>query len=407
MIVSGLAALLLQATLVVSPSGPWHRVGDAVAAAHPGDTVLVRAGEYAEPSIRITVPLVLLGEPGAVLDGEGMHGSLLVVARDVTVRGLTFRHTGSSFLEDRAALRLQGASDCVVADNRFDDTYFAIYLEKTDGCVVVANVITGRPGREVTTGNGVHSWGSAHLEVRGNTITGHRDGIYFEFTRHATVVGNTSHHNQRYGLHFMFSDSSSYLDNTFDANGTGVAVMYSRDVTLAANRFRDNRGPSAYGLLLKDIVDVRLEVNTFAGNTIAVVADGAERAMVRHNRFDDNGSAIRLLGSTSAATFTGNSFAGNAFDVVVNSRSSGVRFLGNWWEAYRGWDLDHDGRGDVPHHPVRLFSLLVARSEPALMLQRTLFVRLLDAAERAIPVLTPDQIVDPRPLMRPVTGGGR
>jgi nitrous oxidase accessory protein len=83
-----------------------------------------------------------------------------------------------------------------------------------------------------------------------------------------------------------------------------------------------------------------------------------------------------------------------------------VRFTGNWWQAYRGWDLDHDGRGDVPHHPVRLFSLLVARSEPALMLQRTLFVRLLDAAERAIPVLTPDQVVDPRPLMRPATGGG-
>ncbi len=401
-----LAALALQATLVVSPDGPWRRVGDAVAVARAGDTVLVRAGIYAEPLIRVSVPIVLVGLPGAVLDGEGAHGSLVIAADGVTVRGLGFRHTGTSYLEDRAALRVEEVADCAIIGNRFDETFFAVYLQKTDHCLVADNVITGHPGREVTTGNGIHSWGSAHLVIRGNTVRGHRDGIYFEFTRHATVQGNVSRDNMRYGLHFMFSDSSAYLDNTFADNGTGVAVMYSRDVALAANRFLDNRGPSAYGLLLKDIVDVRLEGNTFARNTSALVADGAERAMVRHNRFDANGTAVRLLGSTSDATFAANSFAENAFDVVVNSRGRGTRFAGNWWQAYRGWDLDHDGRGDVPHHPVRLFSLLVARAEPALMLQRTLFVRLLDAAERAIPVLTPDQVVDPAPLMHPATAGG-
>lgn len=401
----GMVMLAIQATLVVSPAGPFREVAAAVAAARPGDTVLVRAGTYVEPEIRVATPLVIAGEPGAILDGEGRHGILVIAAPRVTVRGLVLRHTGSSFVDDRAAIRVEETSDCAIVANRLEDTFFAVYLQRTTGCLVEGNVILGRPGREVVTGNGIHSWGSERLVVRGNRIAGHRDGIYFEFTRHAEVDGNVCQGNRRYGLHFMFSDSSTYRDNTFAANGTGVAVMYSHRVALLGNRFRDSRGPTAYGLLLKDLVDSRIEGNTFDRNTTALVADGADRAQVARNRFVGNGTAVRLLGSTRAARFTANDFTGNAFDVVVNARGTSASFTGNWWASYAGWDLDHDGVGDVPHHPVRLFSLLVARSEPALMLQRSLFVRLLDAAERALPVLTPQAVVDPRPRMRPADAG--
>ncbi len=396
--------LAIQATLVVSPTGPYRTVAAAVDAARAGDTVRVRAGVYAEPEIRIGTPLTLMGEPGAVLDGQGRHGILVVAAPRVTIRGLLLRRTGSSYVDDRAAIRVEEASDCAILDNRLEDTFFAIYLQRTSGCTVAGNVILGRPGREVVTGNGIHSWGSERLVVRDNRIAGHRDGIYFEFTRHAEVDGNVCQGNRRYGLHFMFSDSSTYRDNTFAANGTGVAVMYSHLVTLVRNRFRDSRGPTAYGLLLKDLVDSRIEENVFSRNTTALVADGADRAVVGRNRFVGNGTAVRLLGSTRTARFVDNDFTGNAFDVVVNARGTSATFAGNWWASYVGWDLDRDGTGDVPHHPVRLFSLLVARSEPALMLQRSLFVRLLDAAERALPVLTPQAVVAPRPRMRPVDG---
>lgn len=402
-----MALLSLQSTLVVSPSSPWRHVADAVAAARPGDTVLVRPGTYTEPAVLIDKSLVLLGEPGAVLDGEGQHGLLVVAAANVTVQGLGFRNTGASFIEDRAALLVREVGDCTISDNHFDDTFFAIYLQKAHGCLVTGNTITARPGREVTTGNGIHSWGSEYLTVRGNTVRGHRDGIYFEFTRHATVTANRSEANSRYGLHFMFSDSSTYADNSFTANGTGVAVMYSGHINMTGNTFNRNRGMSSYGLLLKDVTDVQLNRNTFANNTTALVADGANRLMATTNEFRDNAWAIRLLASTDAANFEDNAFKRNTFDVAVNSRrTSAATFSDNWWDSYRGWDLDRDGIGDVPHHPVRLFSLLVARAEPALLLQRSLFVRLLDATERAMPMLTPDAVVDSTPRMRPPASVG-
>jgi nitrous oxidase accessory protein len=97
--------------------------------------------------------------------------------------------------------------------------------------------------------------------------------------------------------------------------------------------------------------------------------------------------------------FSRNRFLGNAFDVSTNSRSSSSRFSENYWGAYEGYDLDRDGYGDVPFRPVRLFALLVEQYPPAIILMRSAFVDVLDLAERVMPVLTPETLVDEHPLM--------
>lgn len=396
-----------QAVIEVRRDGAFPTIAAAVAAAPAGATVRVSAGVWREATITVARPLTLVGDAGAVLDGEGVRELMVIQAAGVTVRGFTFRNTGYSHREDRAALHLDGARDCLVAENRFEDTFFAIYLAQVEGCTIRDNIIIGVPGTESAMGNAIHAWNSRHVQILGNRTEGHRDGIYLEFTRHATVAANVSRHNLRYGLHFMYADSSSYTGNTFRANGSGVAVMYTRQVLMRDNIFADNHGPTSYGLLFKEIADATLEGNRFLGNTTGLMADGAERVRVTGNTFADNGWAIRLFASTSGGVFTGNSFLANAFDVAVNGRSTAATFRGNWWDAYRGWDLDADGTGDVPHFPVRLFALLVERAPVAMLLQRSLFVRVLDAAERTIPVLTPRGVVDVAPLTHRPTAEGR
>ncbi len=120
------------------------------------------------------------------------------------------------------------------------------------------------------------------------------------------------------------------------------------------------------------------------------------------NDFTRNGWAIKLLANSENSRFTANNFEGNTFDVATNSRRAYSEFEGNWWSEYRGYDLDRDGVGDVPHRPVRLFSLLVERNEPSLILLRSFLVGLLDAAEAVIPALTPATLTDRSPLMEPV-----
>jgi nitrous oxidase accessory protein len=58
--------------------------------------------------------------------------------------------------------------------------------------------------------------------------------------------------------------------------------------------------------------------------------------------------------------------------------------------------------GDVPHRPVRLFALLVQRTPAALVLLRSVFVDVLEVAERVAPVLTPQTLIDENPMMREI-----
>jgi nitrous oxidase accessory protein len=92
--------------------------------------------------------------------------------------------------------------------------------------------------------------------------------------------------------------------------------------------------------------------------------------------------------------------------VGTNSANATSEFSGNYWDRYSGYDLDHDGVGDVPFAPVRLFALIVQQNQPTLILLRSFFVSLLDAAERVAPILTPPTMIDRAPLMRAPEGAG-
>jgi nitrous oxidase accessory protein len=106
------------------------------------------------------------------------------------------------------------------------------------------------------------------------------------------------------------------------------------------------------------------------------------------------------MASTESAELVGNVFAGNTFDVSTNSRGNANLLRGNYWDRYEGYDLNRDGIGDVPHRPVRLFSLIVERNEPTMLMLRSAIIALLDRAERLLPSLTPETLADAAPLMR-------
>ena len=389
-------------TLVVAPGTALATLGEAVARASAGDRIVVRAGIYREPLVTIDKPLVIEGDGDAILDGESAHAILTVAADDVTVRHLHFRDVGVSYTSDLAAVRVLAVRNCRIEDNLIERAFFGIYLAKSVGCRVLRNDIRGAARDETGSGNGIHLWAARDALIAENRVSGQRDGIYFEFVTHTVVRGNLSERNLRYGLHFMYSDDCRYLDNTFRYNHAGVAVMYTHRVLMAGNRFESNWGDAAYGLLLKEIDDSRVEGNEFVRNTVGLSADGANRLVASHNTFRSNGWAVRLVSSTDDARFERNNFFDNTFDIGMRGGETTTRFAGNYWDDYRGYDLDRNGVGDAPFHPVRLFSLIVAQNPPTLLLLRSPFVVLLDAVERAVPSLTPSSVVDDTPALTPI-----
>jgi nitrous oxidase accessory protein len=252
-------------------------------------------------------------------------------------------------------------------------------------CRVIDNEVRGKPGGEQESGNGIHLWSCRDITVTGNTVRGHRDGIYLEFANKSVIEHNTVEDNLRYGLHYMFSHDSAYRHNRFERNGAGVAVMYTRNVEMSSNHFANNWGSSAYGLMLKDMTDGRITGNTFERNSIAIALHGSNRMEIENNRFSENGWAIQIQRSSSDNTYRNNNFTGNSFDIAADGELDNNRFESNYWDKYEGYDLKRDGTGDVPFRPVSLYAVVVGRIPSSVLLLRSPVVHCSTRRRRLFP----------------------
>ncbi len=378
-------------------------IRQAIASAQAYDTIWVKNGYFIENQIVVSTPLSIIGENFPIIDAQYQNEIFTVKSDNVTIQGFHLMNVGKTSLIDWAAVKVLEARNVHVIGNHIENGYFAIYLSASQNCFVDGNVITGKPSEEQNTGNGVHAWKCDSLTIRNNRVNGHRDGIYFEFVTNSSIENNLSTGNIRYGLHFMFSHNDSYTDNTIRDNGAGVAVMYTRHVTMLRNHFDHNWGSAAYGLLLKDISDSQIENNTFNNNTVGIFMEGTSRTTVLHNQFNENGWAVRVQASCDDNHFVENNFTANTFDIATNGTMSLNSFSKNYWDKYEGYDLNHDGVGDIPFRPVSLFASIIEQMPHGLMLLRSFMVNLMERAEKIFPSLTPEDLMDNQPSMRPHT----
>lgn len=392
----------IQAEVIkVSTSGEINSIKKALEIASANDTILVDGGIYKEGNLLVNKAISLIGINNPILDGEEKNEILTIVSDGVLVKGFTLQNLKVDYIKDKAAIKIIESKWCKIINNTIKDTYFGIYLENSDSCRVENNLIKGKAERESSSGNAIHLWHSKASEIINNQVSGHRDGIYLEFANNSKIEGNISTGNLRYGLHFMFSNENKYLNNEFINNGAGVAVMYSKNIEMFDNKFKNNQGPAAYGILLKDITDSQIERNIFELNTIGILAEGSNRLQLVNNNFIRNGYALKIMGSCESLNFTGNNFIGNTFEIGTNTKNISSHTLkSNFWSSYQGYDLDNDGIGDVPHKPVKLFSYIVERVPSAVILIKSMFVDLIELAERVTPSLTPDHFADSNPRMK-------
>ena len=402
-VIAGLFAALESsgAELHVGTGQTFVSIKEAVRSAAAGDTIKVHGGTYAEGTITIDKPLTLEAIGHAMLDGALKDEIVTITASDVIMRGFTMRRGGRSSTKELAGIRIEGAKRVTLDRNKFDDCSFAIYLAKAHDCVLSRNTIEGKADKEVNSGNGIHLWNCSGVRISANRISSHRDGIYLEFAAESSVEDNVVQGNLRYGLHFMSAHDSRFRGNRFTRNGAGVAVMFSRHVEMSGNTFEYSWGGSAYGLLIKDLSDGRISGNSFHHNSTAIYSQGATRLLFARNEFRENGWALRVLANGEDNTFEENNFLRNTFDVGTNGQLSDHKFTHNYWDRYEGYDLNHDGRGDVPFRPVSLYSTLVETAPASVLLMRSPMMHLMDRAEKALPSLTPESVMDTSPAMRP------
>lgn len=393
--------LLFSNVLKVGKTEQYPTIKAAVAAAKSGDTIFVESGIYKEGNISIDKPLSLIGVGRPVLDGQMKYEILSFRANHIVLKGFKIINSGEDEIVNIGAVRLYDSHFSTIENNIFENNYFGIYIQRGYRCLIQNNKITSkRATSQERSGDGIHAWVSEELWIKNNYIEGHKDGIYLEKVVNSYVFHNYSKKNLRYGLHFMFANNNVYVNNTFDDNNAGVAVMYSNNVGMAGNSFINNWGDASYGLLLKDISFSKIKHNRFQNNTTAILLDGVTKIDFFKNDFENNGWGMKISSNCMENKIINNNFINNVFDVSTTGSMTMNDFKKNYWDKYEGYDLNKDKIGDVPFHPLSLYSVLVENNPAVMLLFRTFFVDLLDKTEKIIPSLTPENFVDQQPLMQ-------
>lgn len=389
-------------TITVCSSCPIKTIQGGIAQASEGDTVLVKKGIYNEVNIIIDKAITLLGENMPTIDGEDKGEIIKIVSNNVTVDGFKIINVGTSYTSDYAAVRVIKQDGFLIQNLELEKLFFGIYLEKSNNGKVLNNKIRGDAVNEYNSGNGIQIWYCKGVEVRGNTVENVRDGIYLEFSDNIIISHNLSKNNLRYGLHFMFSNNNNVINNVFETNGAGIALMFSKFMEVENNVIKKNWGTAAYGLLLKEVTDVNIKNNLFIENTVGITVEGSNRLEYSNNDFTSNGYALRVKGACYENHIINNNFLYNSFDISYNGRINNNKFDNNYWSNYTGYDLDKNGIGDVAYRPVKLFSYIVNRTPETIILMRSLFIDIIDFSEKVSPVFTPDDLMDNNPRMKPI-----
>lgn len=390
-------------TIFAGKNQLFNKIKTAIQSAQSGDTIIVLNGLYKEGNIVIDKPLTLMGKGFPILDGQKKFEILSIKSNNVSIEGFVVQHSGIATLDDPGGIKVYNSNHVTIKNNILEDNFFGIYIQYGKYCTVKDNKIKAYGIEEQQIGNGIHCWKCDSLLIIGNTITGHRDGIYFEFVTGSTIWRNISNKNIRYGLHFMFSNDDAYICNVFKNNGAGVAVMFTKRVKMFNNYFYENWGDAAYGILLKEISDSYIYSNHFENNTSGIYMEGTNRIIVEKNILKKNGWGMKIQASCMDNEIKNNNFLGNTFDISTNGSLVLNTFNTNYWDKYEGYDLNKDNIGDLPYHPLSLFSVIVEKNPPAMLLFRSFMVTLLDKSEKIIPSLTPDNFIDNSPLMHPLS----
>jgi nitrous oxidase accessory protein len=406
-----LAVLLLLAAAAVAEThrvgpGGHGTIGAALAAAAPGDTVVVAKGVYEERLV-IGKPVRLVGEGWPRIFGGYEGDVVLVQADDVEITGLEIAGSGRPMITSASGIKVR-ASKARIHGNRIVDNLFGVYLRECGDAVIEGNVIRGRAEDEVgVRGAGINLFDAHRNVVRGNEVSFVRDGVYFDHADNNLVDGN-EFFELRYGIHYMFCNANSFTGNVFRDSMGGAAIMYTEGLTFRGNRMIDNRrGINAFGLLLKDCRNSVAEGNAFVNNTRGVFLDNSHGNLLRKNLVAYNDIGVMLFASSLENRFTGNDFVGNLSTLLTVGRADAdwtPDGVGNHYSDYQGYDLDGDGTGDVEHRLQDAFEYLVG-SRPLLRLfLNSAVADALCAAERSFPLVPTSDERDRAPFLKPASG---
>lgn len=401
----GAVSSVTAASLAVGHDAQFQTIQTAIDAAQPGDIIQVQAGTYAG-NLVLNKQIILEGAGQPVLRGEGAGSVITTTADGCVIKGFVIEHSGGELSREDSGILLKSNNNRI-EDNELRDILYGIYFYSSHDNTIRRNHIHGRSElEEGDRGAGLHLWNSPGNIIEDNTISEMRDGLYVQSCNDNQIRRNRVS-NLRYGLHYMFSDRNIFEDNFFSNNVAGAAIMYSNHIEFRRNAFVHNRGFSSFGILFQECNELRAEENFIVDNATGIFMEALRQTSFRHNTIANNDVAIQMFSSSDANVFAENNFVNNLSPLQLIGRSTTTKWSengrGNFWSDYDGYDLNEDGRGDVPQKIQNVFEYLEGNYPRLRIFLDSPAARAMALAEKTFPVLRGSSEIDEAPLMKPVS----
>lgn len=399
-------ALLAATTWIVAPESRFATIESALAQAQAGDRIEVQTGRYRGPLV-VDKSVELVGIDWPIIDGGEVGTVVTLSAAGTRFSGFVVQGSGRDPDRDHSGIIVSGAGS-TVSNNRLREVLFGVFVSAAADSLIEGNDITGKAALDLgRKGDAIRLWYSPRVVVRNNTVRAARDVVawYSQDVR----IENNRIVDGRYGIHLMYDDGVEVRGNQLRHNSVGIYVMYSRRVEISGNDVRHHRGPSGYGLGLKDTDDVTITDNVLVDNRAGMFIDGTPftrgRALsVKRNLVAFNEEGMMLFPSVQDGLFEANTFWENGAQVALDrGQKSGCRWSGNFWSDQLSVDADGDGLAELPYHAEHTFEGLIDR-EPALrMLRYSPAAQALEMAGAMFPVVRPKaKLTDEHPAAEPL-----
>jgi nitrous oxidase accessory protein len=174
--------------------------------------------------------------------------------------------------------------------------------------------------------------------------------------------------------------------------------MGTKGAVVVGNIFSEGRDARSSGIVLFESEFCSVLRNSASGFASGLVTDEAKSCSVRGNTVSGNARGIVVQSACPGTRVASNAFEDNAQSVAGAGDAASIEWSeggrGNYWDDYKGYDLDGDGIGDAPYRRSRGFAALAAK-EPLLG------VFFGSPLQRAVDGLDPEaQALDARPQIR-------
>ncbi len=377
--------------------------------AKPGSVIKLKEDIY-YGDVVIKKPLTIDCQNKAIIDGEGKGHVITIEADNVTIKNCIIQNSGSQGWEMDSGIAVKKAKHITIVHNIIRNCLYGIQTKYMNYSLIAYNNISSKPYKQVgLRGDAIRLWWSHHDLLKGNYIHDSRDLIIW-FCRHDTIEDQTTVRS-RYGIHFMYSNFDKVINYRGDHNMVGIYDMYTTNVEIDNATITNNNTVTAIGLGLKDASNLVAKNITIEHCTRGVFIDESPYEPGMTCKFEN----IRFYFNTIAMDFNTditrnknifrhNDYVGNYKDIRVSGGMLNKRrgyWEENYWDRYVGYDLNHDGIGDLPYFELK-YSGIISEDTPSLRLfTGSPIFSLIKFIQKLVPFSEPSVLLeDKKPLMK-------